>query len=215
MERILIKEDKSVLTAIQKDLSVFMPGLINLKEKYEDLELGDFSDQVLKSLIATGTKPVISNYIKMLNDQLDKLNITSQLIRANSIANHNSKIEALDLGLQNLKNTRVPIYASRRTTLSLKYISFEDGSFKLSEKDKENILENYARIYIELDHEHEIFNTISELETAYNNYIGLLKKLKAGHPSLIHLSTIFSKNEDSSVSLKPEFIRYLSQQQKS
>lgn len=205
-QRILLKENKTLFEEISKDIQQWKPVLSNLKRSYESLEISDFTDTVFKTLVLTGTKEVTDRYIYQLNEQLDALKIKSTLIRENSIKSHSEVIEKLNESLQAVKTFRPVIYSSNgRTSLTLKFISFENGTFLISDTDKENILESICRIYIENGNELKIFEVVKELQTSLNQYLDILEDARLLVPNkFISLGKVFEINDKGRAVIIPE-----------
>ena len=51
MTRILIQENKNLLFEISSDLKQYLPHLDQVKKSYENLQLGNFSNEILKEII--------------------------------------------------------------------------------------------------------------------------------------------------------------------
>lgn len=208
-QRILLKENQDLYLEISKDIQQWKPVLSSLKRSYESLEISDFTDTVFKTLVLTGTKEVTDRYIYQLNEQLDALNIKSSLIRENSIKSHSEVIEKLNESLQAVKTFRPVLYSSR-SYLTLKFISFENGIFIISDTDKENILESNCRIYIESKEDIEAFEKIKILETAFNNYLEILNNSKIQDFNKFQsLVRVFKINHLGKAEISPESLKGL------
>lgn len=170
-KRILIKEDLEQFKEIAKDLKQFMPVLNQLKESFESLEIGPFTNEVFKKINLLGSKYHVEIYIKNLENQLDKLGIKSSLMRENTIKDHEQIIENFKKAVDNAKNFYPQIFTSNRPKLTLKFISFENGLFVISKEDKEMILEDFCRLYLENEDEIKLYNISKKLEGAFNEYL--------------------------------------------
>lgn len=78
MERILIHENKNLLSEIKTDLKQYLPLLEKVKKSYEGLQLGNFTNDILKEIVNNGTRQ-IENYlmnplkIKLRNQEFQTL----------------------------------------------------------------------------------------------------------------------------------------------
>lgn len=179
--RILIEEDFNKFKEIANDLKQFMPVLNEIKESFEGLEIGAFTNEVLKESFLLGPKKYIEIYIENLNNQLDKWGAIS-VIRQNAIAGSEKLTERFQKAVDNAKRFYPEIYSANRPKLPLKFISFEDGRFVISREDKEMILENYCRIYLETPEEIMLYETSKKLSEAFNEYLEIFNS--TGIPSI-------------------------------
>ena len=179
--RILIEEDFNKFKEIANDLKQFMPVLNEIKESFEGLEIGAFTNEVLKESFLLGPKKYINIYIENLNNQLDKWGAIS-VIRQNAIAGSEKLTERFQKAVDNAKRFYPEIYSANRPKLPLKFISFEDGRFVISREDKEMILENYCRIYLETPEEIMLYEASKKLSEAFNEYLEIFNS--TGIPSI-------------------------------
>ena len=179
--RILIEEDFDKFKEIANDLKQFMPVLNEIKESFEGLEIGAFTNEVLKESFLLGPKKYIDIYIENLNNQLDKWGAIS-VIRQNAIAGSEKLTERFQKAVDNAKRFYPEIYSANRPKLPLKFISFEDGRFVISREDKEMILENYCRIYLETPEEIMLYEASKKLSEAFNEYLEIFNS--TGIPSI-------------------------------
>ncbi|MBP2281956.1 hypothetical protein H4V97_000274 [Flavobacterium sp. CG_23.5] len=193
--RTLIEENAQLGQEIARDLIQYKPALADLKRAYEAMELGLFSNEIFKTLILTGPSNTVAFYITTLNDQLDRLGITSSTMRLNTITGHDKIIEDLSLAVTAAKAFR-PITYSRSAELSLKFISFDEGIFIVSDEDYDAILESFCRTYITED-EKPFLELAKELMTSYNKFLDVIDQQNiVTNSRLSCLGLIFS--EDSS-----------------
>lgn len=183
-KRILIKEDVNLYREIAKDLKQFIPVLNELKASYEALEIGTLNNDVFKQIILLGPTNHTELYIKNLNAQLEKIGITSSIVRENAIKNHEYIIERFKKAVNDAKKFYPEIYTANRPKLVLKFISFQGGLFQISKEDKEMILESFCRIYLENEEEINLYDISQKLAIAFNNYLDVFSK--TGIPSINH-----------------------------
>lgn len=180
-KRILIEEDFSKFKEIAGDLKQFMPVLNEIKASFEGLEIGAFTNEVLKESFLLGPKKYIEIYLKNLNNQLDKWGAIS-IIRQNAIAGSEKLTERFKNAVADAKRFQPEIYSANRPKLPLKFISFEDGHFVISREDKEMILENYCRLYLETPEEIMLYEASKKLSEAFNEYLDFFNS--TGIPSI-------------------------------
>mgnify|MGYP006054058497 CR=1 FL=1 len=83
MERILLHENKDLLFEICKDLKQYLPQLEQVKKTYENLQLGNFNDDILKQIVRSGTGQIEKQFNESLNDQVEKAGISNIILRDN------------------------------------------------------------------------------------------------------------------------------------
>lgn len=173
--RILIKEDNHLFKQIAQDLKQFMPVLNELKSSFEALEIGALTDKDFKQIILLGPTKHMEIYVKNLNNQLDKLGITSSVIRQNAIKDHEAVIERFKKAVNEAKSFYPEIYSANRPKLTIKFISYQDGIFVISKDDKEMILETFCRTYLENEEEIKLYEVSKKLADAFNEYLEIFK----------------------------------------
>ena len=214
--KILIKENTNQLNEISKDLKQFMPVLNELKVSFEALEIGAFTNDTFKQIILLGASKQIESYIKDLNNQLDKQGVTGSIQRQNAIKGHENVIERFNKAVNDAKEFRPDIYATARPKLPLKFISHENGLFVISKEDKEMILENYCRIYLDTEDEIYLYEVSQNLANAFNKYLEIFNQTGIQsidkHYSGSHV--LKYDNDKNVMILNPEGIKGLSNYKK-
>lgn len=175
-ERTLFHEDESLLNIICHDLKELKPLLINLKNTYESLTIGNFDNTVFKSIVSSGAPKTIAVFYEKLNKQLDAMNITSSIIRDKMIADHEGLITNFKVAVNNLIAFQpldiIRRIGDRTVWLNPSQVSYENNDFKICSEDKESILEEHCRTYLTNEEEHDLLNGL-------NDFIDAYKKLKA------------------------------------
>ena len=141
MEKIILYEDKNLLDEISSDLKQFNPLLEKVKANYEALELGDFTNNIFKEIALKGVGKIESDFTENLEKQIDKLEVINSILRENLSNGCRPIFQKFANSVVALRRFKPDTY-SRITPLKLKFISYENDEFFLSEKDKEEILEN-------------------------------------------------------------------------
>lgn len=208
----LLKEDIQKFTEIARDLEQFGPLLKELKESYEALEIGTFTNTVFKEIVLSGPTKSIEAYVKSLTDQLDKIGITNSLLRENVIKNHEHIIERFKKALFDAKKFAPETYSENRPKLSLKFISVNDktGFFHISSHDKEMILESYCRIYLDQEQEVKDYEVIEKLRDSFNDYLKIAKSAKVqSHNKFLTLGHVLVINSENEAEISPEGVKGL------
>lgn len=209
-KRILIKEDLHLFRQIATDLKQFMPVLNEIKASFEGLEIGAFTNEIFKETVLLGPKKYIEIYVKNLNNQLDKLGIISSVIRQNAIKDHENVIERFKKAVDDAKLFKPEIYSANRPKLTIKFISYEKGLFVISKEDKEMILEDFCRIYIDNEEESKLLEVVERLKEAFNEYLDFYKT--TGIPnvnSFLTITEVFKIDEDRKFITDPMVVKNL------
>lgn len=177
MKRVLIHEDKNLLDEISSDLKQYQPLLEEVRVNYLALELGNFTNDILKEITQSGIKRIEDNFIENLDKQIDKLEVTNSVLRENLLNGSKPMFQSFSNSVAELKRFK-PDTFSRTTPLRLKFISFKDDEFHLSESDKKEILEVDCRIYLENEKELELHKDLVNFIEAYENVSDNLKGLE-------------------------------------
>lgn len=199
-ERILIKEDRDLLKTICRDFSEYVPLLNKVKESYENLELGDFTQDIYKEIIDFGANKSLQKFNSSMINQFDKANITSTIIRSSMMSDTLNIRESFKISVQELKSFKPfnisKMIGQRYDFLKLHQITYENGRFFISDENEENILEQSCRTYLTTERDHLLFEKV---KTFSNSYKELKKFLLQNNyyrsASHIQLSTFV--NEDA------------------
>lgn len=172
-ERILLSENPNLAKEISADIKQFNPLLYDLKKAYEDLELGAFTDEVFKELSIKGAGRILKMYVDKLNAQLDKIGITSNLIRTNAISESDTYCQNLQEALRKVKGLNIETHsATGRPSLGLEHISYGRVGFYVS--GEEEITERFCRVYAETPEQIKLLKIAMELQSAFERYIQFL-----------------------------------------
>jgi hypothetical protein len=210
-ERILIAQDNSLFNEICSDLRQFKPLLESLKTIYESLEIGPFSSNIYKEIVYSGTNEISEKYKSSIESDIKSMGISKSIIRDNIKSGSETILNKFIVYVNELKKFK-PETFSREKRLDLKNISFNEKGFVLTDQDRENILEDKCRIYIETDDEHELYASLLEFLDAYNEFDKRVLKLGViSNPISNRLGSIaelFLLNENGKYKVKPESIRW-------
>lgn len=177
MKKVLIYENSDLLGEIITDLSQFKPLLENVKATFEKLELGNFTNETLKEITEININGIEKIFFQKQEDDCTKMGVANHLIKQNVLKGANELFNEFLIASNNLRKFR-PITYSRLKALRPHQISFENNIFYVSSEDKEQILENDCRIYIQTEKEFELYNNINALIEAYNKVNSNLNELQ-------------------------------------
>lgn len=206
--RILIKEDNHLFRQIAQDLKQFMPVLNELKSSFEALEIGALTNETFKQIILLGPTKYMEIYVKNLNNQLDKLGITSSVIRQNAIKDHEAIIERFKKAVNDAKRFYPEIHSANRPKLVLKFISYQDGLFVISKEDKEMILETFCRVYLDNEQEIKLLEKAKVLQENLNEYLEILENSGiTSFNKFLSLGEVLMINDEGRAEIKSEGIK--------
>ncbi|BAU54656.1 hypothetical protein [Mucilaginibacter gotjawali] len=174
-ERKLIFQDEAIFKSILTNLPEIQKNVIKLKEAYENLELSQaFDDEVFNEFITFGTGKTEKLYNDGLHASLNAIGAINKQIRANLLSNTETYLIALKTALSALK-------VSGRANASgdafpINVISIVNGVPVVTDSGYEKIKEDFCRTYIETDIEHEVYNKLQNLASAYNSLLESFKE---------------------------------------
>jgi hypothetical protein len=212
MKRVLLHENSSLLHEISSDLNQFMPLLKEVQNSYESLELGDFTDDILKEVVSTGTKAIELKFTENLKRQIEKLEVTSSVLKENLLSGSKPLFSDFANKVLLLKRFK-PETFSRTKHLKLNFISFQNNTFYLSSENKEQILENECRVYLDNEKEAELYENLKQLIEAYNKVNENLEELNFSFSfnqgkGLKAIENVFLEFNKNSFSIVPHSIKF-------
>ena len=213
MKRILIHEDKNLLSEISTDLRQYLPLLQQVKKSYEKLQLGDFNDDIFKEIIKSGTAKIEKLFNESLNDQIEKAGISNTIVKSNLLKGSEQLYFSFLENTRELKRFKPETY-SRRNFLKLNVISYLNGSFTLTDENKEQILENECRTYLENEKDFELYENLKKFIEAFNTVNENLKELEyrfsyeKGKGVTAIGNTFLMTNENDEYSINPGSIKF-------
>ena len=208
-KRILIREDKGLLTEIVQDLHRFKPTLTALTTAFSELCMGPFTNEIFKDLVDNGSANITANYKANLETELDKTGVVNPILRKTVLSASEPTFSKFKTAYTDLIAFTPPNNTIQRATLTLQYISFIDERFVVTEADQETLLESHCRVYLETDKEKAFHAKLSTLKDAFNAYLKdfqeyeLEQKVHGFHG----LQTFFNF-DNMEVSINPESINY-------
>jgi len=178
-KRILLNEDRNLLAAFLRDLREYRPELNAVKDAFDQLELGPFSDEDFK-LIKSNIKVLENRFRSEIENEIERLGIK----RSSSQAAFREQSEPLWTNfmqeVNKLKAKVIPLYivGNRQGPLTLEYIDYDDKKgFWVSTISEERILEQYCREYVDSANELAVYKALTELGKAAEKFDKLLINL--------------------------------------
>lgn len=210
MEKILLQENEALAAEICKDLKEFLPVLNELKQSFEKLELEPFSDSVFKELVKSGPTMFVNRYVTNLNTELDRLQITSALMRGNAMASHSEQTEGLKEAVRKAKVFKPTLFVSSdrppKALLSIDLITYSDAAdrFYVSDDSIELIMERHCRIYAQTEQQVKFLGIVLGLKKAFDEYRSFLDDQGILYPAHAPINTIAltlssAKGEESKI----------------
>lgn len=213
-KRILLFEDKPLMNEICGDLNQYLPFLNRVKKNYDNLEMGAFSNEIFKEIVLKGIVGIEDNFTKYLENQMEKMDVTNSVLKQNLLNGCKPLFQRFVDSVNELKKFKPDTY-SRVTGLKLKFISFKNEVFYLSENDKEEILENNCRVYLENEKELELHKDLTKFIEAFEKVSNNLKNLKFAHnyrtgEEITAISNTFLEFKNDKYSIIPGSIPFAS-----
>ena len=212
-ERILLEQNDQAYQSMIGELSGYRSSLEDLKVAYEKLQIGDFSEVILKEVISSGSHDIELRFEQEISSQIKRMGITNDVIKDNLTRGNKELFEEFKdaskkvQGLFPHPNGEYPPFH-----LPLDCISFSDGEFFISPEDQEKLMEKYFRIYLETEEEHRIYNKLKTFLESYTAIEEELKKVKFPFyrqegGQITGLSTHFLRYKEGKFEIKPGMIR--------
>ena len=211
-QRTLIHEDKDKLNAMLKDVDQMMPILKKIQSTYSDLEIGKLNNDIFQEILSKGTARIKREYLAKEEDQIKKAGITSTRLQKNMMNGADEVFEKFNSQVKMLKEFNAPRYGMTNTPLLPKsYItSFKNGGFAVLKEQREEILEEYCRTYLEGPEEHEAYQKAQDFISAFKSFKDHLDKLDfRWNGSLSSIENQFLTYKNGQPTLKPSIIRFM------
>lgn len=212
MKRVLLHENNNLLGEISSDLNQYLPLLKEVKKSYENLELGDFTNEIFKEIILTGTNGIDTRFTENLKKQIEKLEVTSSILKENILNGSRTLFQDFANKVSLLKRFK-PDTFSRINYLKLNFISYQSNGFYLSEENKEQILENECRVYLDNEKEAELHGNLKQFIEAYNKVSENLNNLQFAFSysqgkGIKAIENVFLELKENSFVIVPESIKF-------
>lgn len=214
MKRVLLQQNDSLLAAILTDLQQYRPVLNLVKQTYENLDIGSFDNAVLKQITVNGIVGIEKTYFEKCESDFKNMNTSNQTIKQNVLNGIDEVFNDFRGATNHFKKFK-PDTFSRIQNLKPSQISFENGIFYISDEDKESILENGCRIYLENEKEVELYDNLNKLIKAYDNVRNNLNELQFSFnfnqgKGLTAIENVFLQVNENSITVVPGAIKFAS-----
>ncbi|EKT4509607.1 hypothetical protein AAIP42_001007 [Flavobacterium psychrophilum] len=212
MKRVLLHENSNLLGEISSDLNQYLPLLKEVKMSYENLELGDFTNEIFKELLSTGTNGIDIRFTEHLKKQIEKLEVTSSVLKENLLNGSKTLFQDFANKVSLLKRFK-PDTFSRTNYLKLNFISYQNIGFYLSDENKEQILENECRVYLDNEKEVELYENLKQFIEAYNKVSENLNELQFSFSynqgkGIKAIENVFLELKENSFDIVPGSIKF-------
>jgi Zn/Cd-binding protein ZinT len=179
-EKILVFEDQNginiPLEALQK-----LCGLANdVADKYESLNLGQFTREIYEDMMENGTLNIRVAYLAQIKSEIKRLNINNPTMKDALFGNADQALLPLKAASEVLKkysNERIGYFSLLE---KYKKASFIDGRFVVTDSDIEKLKDERCRIYIEDDKQKAALESLENVVDAYNKLLESLKPMNNG-----------------------------------
>lgn len=208
-ERVLIYENEAVFQAIKGDLNHFQPKLKALKEAYDALEIGDFTNDIFAEIKESGINKILTDFEIDLNKQLDQSGIKNVNLRSVALNGTDLVKQNLTSAFEALQSVTIDIPAygiQRNKSLELQEIAFMNDAFVIA--NPEQIKELHCRIYLQDEADRYIHSVLVDLKNSLNDFSVMAKQYGFGFAlSDSGLQHFFKINEDGQIYIDPYSIK--------
>ena len=183
-KRILIHEDRELLTNKMDDLRKYASAFNEVKKAYEGLELGDLNNEIYKDLVTgpAGIANIRESFFSELDQTLKGAGLNKEGLRKVHIDQANVEFGKLERAIQELKSIHPDPNAHRRfEALKVENTSYIDGVFQVSAMDQEDILEDDCRVYLESESEIKLHAHLKNVRDSINDLGTFLQALASGY----------------------------------
>ncbi len=129
--RILLSEETRIIKKMERDLGEYQPFLKEVKRSYEDLGLGNFSNEIFNQVKSGNIQEILIKLNNKIDKEVEKLGLTNDILKANLKNGSLSPFDAFKRSVNSFLT-----HAPKRSTselgfpkLNIQHISFESGSF--------------------------------------------------------------------------------------
>lgn len=200
MKRLLIKQDDQQFNKIEGEFNAYMPLLEKVKELYEQLNIGQFSEAIFNDIKDNVFPNVAERYKAELNNQLDAAGVTFPALRKQQFDGSLQPLHDFTSGVKEL-------HGLSRTLYQLRYAKYSDqeGEFlPFSPEGKEEILDTHCRSYTETEEEYKLYTAAYDFLNAYKKMEDTIREIGGermffstvfGTEGFLNLENILSKKE--------------------
>lgn len=176
----LLSQDDILLESLVAEIREFKPLLAKVKSTYEGLQIGDFNGGIFDLIRAGGAKQILDQYFKILNDNVERMQISHPTMRQVALAGTQGPAIAFNEACNALLNFTPGFYSSRVEHIDCSDISFVDGQFMIDEQAKENIAERFCRIYLESGTMSDLYQLAQKAQDVQREFAQMVKGIDLG-----------------------------------
>ena len=210
MQRKLISRDDYAIQKSANRLTEFANELTPLIEAYNNLNIGQYSNEVYKSQLTAKGENEAKTYLSLERERLKKAGITNDISIDGILKNHEPNLQQYKDSIKSvLEKSKEPFF------LDLSLLEYSNNNFNLPKKSVEAITETHS-IYANGKEEIEI---IEQTEQLINNFYLLKSKIEkfVGHEFKSHFkiqdyvfSTLIGQySNDDTMKLKTDSLNSL------
>lgn len=214
MKKILIYSDDKLFGEIQRDIDRFIPRLEKMKNAYEALDMGFFTNEVMTKIKTQGESSIEADFYQNIKSQLDAAGITMKIVRQNMVNGSEATLLEFKNAFQEARNFEPPQYVCiLRPVLNFTQISYNDESkvFEIDSETKENISETFCKIYLTNEVEKNIYDSLQNFVKAQAEVKNSLAEAGYSYQNkdykLEEIVKVFL-TQSPSVSVKPGAVKY-------
>jgi len=148
MRRTLISTNERLFTQIIGTFTGYLPYLKAVKNQFESSTGFDLTPETWKLIRNGNIEQLKVDVLEQVNQQLDKANMFNRLLRAQSIEIFQNSFPSFELAVERLY-TYQP--TSDYRSIQISEIEYANGQFFIAEQTKENLKEQYCRVYLDED----------------------------------------------------------------
>ncbi|WP_206758557.1 hypothetical protein, partial [Tenacibaculum finnmarkense] len=147
-----------------------------------------------------------------LKKQIEKLEVKSSVLKENLLSGSKPLFQDFSNKVSLLKKFK-PDTFSRINYLKLNFISYQNNSFCLSDENKEQILENECRVYLDNEKEVELHENLKQFIEAYNKVSKNLNELQFSFSynqgkGIKAIENVFLELKENSFDIVPGSIKF-------
>lgn len=184
-ERILLFQDNALKGRIIGDLSKFKKTFEPVVAAFEQLQLGNLTNDIYLLIADRKAKDLRAEYKKSVDNELTASGVKNPVLRniasqgtddlfAQFVAAANAFVDT------DLTPSPYGIDKDRTQFLSVSDLSYGPEGLFISEATEEAILESYCRLYASTELEKQIYHALQDLAPALKNYLAVIRS--AGIP---------------------------------
>jgi hypothetical protein len=175
-ERILINENLMYFDGLKKEATDLIEKANKLAEKYEQLEIGLFTQDVFNELVLIGYSSAREQYSKMI--LAETKNFALRNLMQNDVDRVFKELQAFVDDVKKLKvyGNTFSFYNLAGQPGHLHFHTFKDGRFILTDQSIEKIKDHHCRTYINTQEQLDAVENLKNLLSCFNKLNQDIKK---------------------------------------